>query len=59
MNCDGMPTPSLAHGAAEWSTRAKQVGADHEPAGRQEENTTSASAIQPRPAVMPGIKNGV
>jgi len=28
-------------------------------AGRHDENTTRASAIQPRPAVMPGMKNGV
>jgi len=39
--------------------RAEQVSADDQPRGRHDENTTRASAIQPRPAVMPGMKNGV
>ena len=38
---------------------AEEVGADQRPPGRQAAKTTSASAIQPRPAVMFSAHMGV
>src|ERR1700682_2384222 len=59
MNCDGMPRPAPCACNCRIVTAPNRYAPITSRPGRHDENTTSASAIQPRPAVMPGMKNGV
>src|SRR5216684_4231563 len=59
MNCEGIPKPAPCACNCRIVTAPNRYAPTTRRPGRHDANTTSASAIQPRPAVMPGMKNGV
>src|SRR5258708_38856667 len=58
MNCEGIPKPAPCACNCRIVTAPNRYAPITRRPGRHDANTTSASPIQPRPAVMPGMKNG-